>query len=268
VPHDSALAALLEDGRRAWPALAFDPELFLRAASAFAPERLDKLHAADLYLACACAAGAPGAANALEQQCFSVVPSALASLDRSPDFADEVRQGLRERLFLARGAQPPGVASYSGAGPLAAWVRVCARRVALNLLAARRPAPLEDDDLLDLAAPETSPELRILKDTFAAELKSALHGALEALPVRDRVMLRMYYVEGVSTVRIGAIYGVHQSGISRTLSAAREKLLAETRRLMAEKLRITPAELESLVGMVMSRLDLSLARALGGQAPG
>jgi hypothetical protein len=47
--------------------------------------------------------------------------------------SDELRQNVRERLFLGTPDAPPRIASYSGEGDLRHWVRVVAMRAALNL---------------------------------------------------------------------------------------------------------------------------------------
>ncbi|HTP50039.1 MAG TPA: hypothetical protein VMK42_05020 [Anaeromyxobacteraceae bacterium] len=56
---------------------------------------------------------------------------------------------------------------------------------------------------------------------------------------------------------------VHASTISRTLSAARLKLHEETRQRLTERLGLTTSQVASLVGLVLSRLELNLASALG-----
>src|SRR5262245_8643083 len=71
---EACLRAMTEQGRSAWHSLGVPPELF----AAYVAERLPPgqdtdvagalraLHAADLYLACACAHGLPGAVKAAD----------------------------------------------------------------------------------------------------------------------------------------------------------------------------------------------------------
>src|SRR5262245_45627090 len=65
----AALRAFVDEGRVAHPDLALDIELFAQHVGSHVPrsvdgaqlaEELGKLHASDLYLACACAVGVPG----------------------------------------------------------------------------------------------------------------------------------------------------------------------------------------------------------------
>jgi RNA polymerase sigma-70 factor (ECF subfamily) len=261
---EAALVRMLDGARRAWPQLALAPDAFLRAAARAAktrdPAALARLPAADLYLACACAAGVAGAAAALEERYFGGVAAAVRSLDPSPQFADEVRAALREKLFLGR--EGPGIGAYAATGPLAAWLRMAARRLGLNLKASQRPAPHDEEALLELPTPEAGPELRLLRDRCGQELKRALHEVVAALSARERLMLRLHYVDGLSLGRIGTIYGCHQTSVSRAVQSARGRLVEQTRRLLAERLQLAKDELDSLLGMVESGLDLSLSRAL------
>src|SRR5262245_58099234 len=82
----------------------------------------------DLYLAWACAAGVPGAHAVFEREIVAHVPLHLARFRRGPEFTDEVLQALRERLLVG---DPPRIAAYGGRGPLGAWVRVAAIRIAV-----------------------------------------------------------------------------------------------------------------------------------------
>src|SRR5438128_270171 len=107
----TAAAALLAAGQEAWPQLRLPPAAMIAhaagrpgpaAASAEAPAAIAALRAGDLYLACACAEGVPGAAEALDAQFLGAAPlrNALRRSGPASGFADEVRQALREKLLL------------------------------------------------------------------------------------------------------------------------------------------------------------------------
>jgi RNA polymerase sigma-70 factor (ECF subfamily) len=61
---------------------------------------------------------------------------------------------------------------------------------------------------------------------------------------------------------IAAVYGVHRMTISRRIAASRAEILATTQRLLRERLRVTPEELDSLLRLVQSRIDVSIRRYL------
>src|SRR5260221_7125848 len=122
-------AALLAEGRAAWPKLRVPTRRFNRRALALIQTAQGaKLHGADLYLACACAEGAAGALAEFEKEHLSQVPSYVARIGRDPTFVQEVCSRLRERLLVAQGKRPPRIAEYSGRGALSSWLRIAAVR--------------------------------------------------------------------------------------------------------------------------------------------
>ena len=212
------------------------------------------LRAEDLYLACACTRSDPRALAELDR----LLPDACASLPRGAP-ADEVRQLLRTRLLIASEDDPPRIATYSGEGPLRSWLRVAAVRAALGLV--ERPTE-GDERLAGIPSAEPDPEMDYLKLRHAADFRAAFGDAVAALSPRERNVLRLYSVDGLGVERIGALYQVHASTVSRWLAATRETLLGETRRLLGERLRLQPAEVESLLGVLRSRMQASLQRLL------
>ena len=164
---EQILGALVEQGRAAWPELALPAPLFVRhlarhAGRGGSPSSLRELCVEDLYLACACAHGAPGAAVAFERHQLARVSGFLSRMAAAPDLVDEVKQELRIKLLVPAPGAAPKIAEYSGRGALASWLRVVALRTAIDLrrrhdegLPPPEPRDVSDDDraaLADLAA--------------------------------------------------------------------------------------------------------------------
>src|SRR5262249_21587204 len=127
----------------------------------------------------------------------------------------------------------------------------------------RKQLPAASEEaLLAVRSPAPDAELQVLKQTSQKEFREALHAALAGLAPRERNILRLHYLDGIPAARIAELYEVNAWTISRAMSGAREKLFDETRRLLGERLRMSAAQIDSLVGLVMSRLDLSLSRVL------
>jgi hypothetical protein len=82
------------------------------------------------------------------------------------------------------------------------------------------------------------------------------------------MLLRVKYVKGWRLERVATMYRVSRATAARMVAAARDALSAETRRLLRERLALTPSELESLVQLLQSQLEVSLVRLLGTQDPG
>jgi RNA polymerase sigma-70 factor (ECF subfamily) len=121
---EARLETLLGRAQKAWPSLSA-PDFLAHVAAHLPPSKdpartLDEVHAEDLYLACACASGAPAALEALEATLLPAVAKAIRTLDKTGTLGDEVQQVLRERLLLPRPDGPPRIAGYAGQGPLKA----------------------------------------------------------------------------------------------------------------------------------------------------
>jgi RNA polymerase sigma-70 factor len=257
-----------ETARAAWPGI--DLPLVQFAAHARARIDLDGsgpgvAHAADLYVAAACLAGRPAALDALERVFLVRIAAQIRRIDASPAFADEVRQQLREHLLVGRRDQHPRLADYAGRGPLGAWLRVAAVRLALNLVAMQRPdreQPL-DQRLLDVSDPR-DPEHELLHARHGPMLRQAVRTALAALTSQQRNLLRLNLGVGLATAKIAAMYRVDQSTVVRWLQAARAAVRDATYERLRAELGTSTREAQSLTALLLSRLDLSLGGVLRG----
>lgn len=222
-------------------------------------------HAADLYLACACAEGLPSALRLLEERVLSQIPAAVAHLRAGPDFAEDVRLQVRERLLLGSAEGPPRITAYEGRGPLGGWVRAMALRLALNLREKKdeHAAHPGEQVIEKLVGATCDPELEILKARYRDAFRAAVRDAAAQLPDEQRAVLHLYLVEGLGTQRIGALYNVNHSTVSRWMQAARDAIFARTRQLLQERLGVRHEEFQSLVRLLQSQLDVSLAGVLG-----
>lgn len=233
------------------------------ATCANSPEGLDELHAPDLLLALACARGDDRALVALHQRIGQVVPRAVARLRSTGAFLEEVRQLLSQRLLVPPQGGAARVLDYRGKGPLDRWLRAAALRVALNLLETDKSSREQGDSAIR-ALPDqgVDPELHHLRRRYAPEFKEAVEAALKGLSPKERNFLRLYFVEGLTVEQIGAMQGAHKSTVSRWLARARETVGAQVRQLLGDRLHLSAGDLESLMGLLQSELELSLLRVL------
>jgi RNA polymerase sigma-70 factor (ECF subfamily) len=268
---DETLARLVEAGGRAWPRVALGPEAFARhiaerVADADDPVKaLGALHAGDLFLACACAGGDAAALGELDRQFIARLktPPPTDSLRVTPE---DLRQMVRARLLVAQGGQPPRIAGYNGRGPLLHWLRVAVARLTVDLRRAGRPdAPLEEHQERRLRTAAPDPELNYLKDRYLREFEEAFEATLAGLDVREANILRLFFQEGMTTIAIGKLYKVSDRTVQRWIVALRQKILDETHRRLAERLRLPPSEVGSIYDLVQSRVAISLAGWLGGR---
>jgi RNA polymerase sigma-70 factor (ECF subfamily) len=267
---EAVLRALCDDGRRTWPALELADETFVRHLAERLPAEGDPVaalratapHAADLYLACACTHGDTRALAAFDAGFIAPVAKYLSRADAIPAVADEVKQVLRTNLLVAAGGVLPKIAGYTGRGPLGAWVRVSATRAALRLRdAGRAQAPGGVADPAVLPARD-DPEIDYLRTHYGAEFRAAFQATLAALSPREATLLRLHFLDGMTIEAMGALYEVSGRTIKRWLAHIRQHLMRETHRLLAERLRLSTTELENLIGLLRSQLDVSIVRFL------
>jgi len=266
---EAALQTLDAAGRAAWPEVPLDPETFAAHVadrvgnSSNAAEAISALHAADLFLACACSRGIGVALAAFERSELSQVPGLVRRFDSSGAFADDVAQTMRETFLIPAHGRPSRIAEYSGRGALSNWIRVIAIRTALRIRREQRregtPAERETEARLVGAA---DPELDYLKVRYRSAYEEALQAALAGLPDRDALLLKLHYLDGFSIDRIGALYGIHRSTVARWRSSIRRSILASTREQLRRRLALTDSEFDSLVVLVRSQLLVSIRSAL------
>jgi RNA polymerase sigma-70 factor (ECF subfamily) len=264
----AALKLGWEAGRAAWPTVdlvedAFATHVTSKLAPGAAPEDVARLDAAGLYLACACARGNPSALAELDAHVLAKVPEFLTRIQGSSALPDEVRQILSERLLVGVDGEPPRIATYAGDGPLAAWVRVAAVRTALNVLEKMDERVGHDSRAVANAPATTTPERDVAASRHGAMFREVLEQAVSALPAQQRAALRLHFADGLTGDEIGEKLGISRATVTRWLSTARAFLLRETRRLLTDRLRLTPAEADSFIATARSRMDLSLSVLLG-----
>jgi len=257
-PLPPSADVLYQRASAAWPTVALAREDFLahfqaRGARVDGPQAL---HAADLYLACACARGVPEALALFERYHLSAARQALGRRGLEADVVDEALQRLRERLLVPREGAPPRVAEYDGRGPLDAWVRTVALRLALTELRERAARPAANLDSQLLPAQEASFEA--LKDRHRADFEAALRSALASLEPQDRAILRLHLVEGVGVEDVGRVHGVSRATMTRWLKSARDTLAARVRAELHHRLRVDSSELHSLAHSLLDHLDDSV----------
>jgi RNA polymerase sigma-70 factor (ECF subfamily) len=67
----------------------------------------------------------------------------------------------------------------------------------------------------------------------------------------------------VTLDQLSTLFAVHRATIARRIATARESILSAAKDLLELELRISQDEVESLLRLVRSRLDLSLSALLG-----
>jgi RNA polymerase sigma-70 factor (ECF subfamily) len=251
-------------GQVAWPRLLLEPEQF----SAFLTTRglndeVPSSLAADLYLACACQLNLPGAVDALMHTYRPGIAQAASAYDKTPEFADEVGQRLGEILFVGRPDAPGRIGQYNGQGPLGAWIATAVRRIAVRLVKANATGKFVGEEVLARQFSQSAdPDIEILRGRYKQLFDEAIVTALRRLSSRERLILRLNMVEGISMDRIARMHGVSQPTISRWLQQSRLEILRTVRDLVRDDLDVDDGEFDSLLRLLRSQVDFSFSRLL------
>ena len=251
---------------RVWPDVKLAPEVARARLAELDPAALAHAQLADLGLAWACLAGDPAAQRAVDKLIRTEAQRAVAELRKPAHLADEVHQELAQKLLVG---PAPKLAQYAGQSALGRWLGVAALRTALNLTRAARPERPIDEADADVIAAFVDPELAVLRNQYRADVERAIRAAFEALDsARDRNLIRLYYLDRVGLDRLGQMFGVHASTVSRWLATLRESIISDTTNRLAEALGLRGeySAVESLIRALRSDIDVTLSRILRATA--
>jgi RNA polymerase sigma-70 factor (ECF subfamily) len=259
------LDVLYERALAAWPDVArvsraqFASELARRLGEATVA--ISGLHE-DIYVAIGAHDGDALAAAACEALASREVDFAASRLRATPTQTDDVRSELRRLLFTKDAERPAALSTYTGRGDLRGYLRVmAARALARRMQRDRRETEL-DSGVLELLDPALDPEVAMLREHYRDAVEAAFVAALSELSPRARAVLRYHLVDGWTIDQLGARYATHRSTASRWLTAAREELRAGIRARLAAQLLISESQVDSIVALVTSRIEVSLDRLL------
>jgi RNA polymerase sigma-70 factor (ECF subfamily) len=216
-----------------------------------------------LVLASACLAGRPEALAALDGELLPPVARSLARR-AAPDDVQEAMQALRARLLLGPAGAAPKLAQYTGRGPLGAFLRIAAANVLSNLRPSHPQA--EATEALDTVPDGLDLEARLARADQQHHFRACFREAVLQLTPRERHLLRLSLLDGLSIDAIAPMYAAHRATVARWLTSARERLSASTRALLSTRLSLPPEEVDHLLASVQNGFELSLSRALRDSA--
>ncbi len=172
-------------------------------------------------------------------------------------------QILREKLLVASPGEAPGILAVAAHGDLPGVIRVAAARTALNLRRKDHRLDVGDDRLLRELCPDDNPELAALKAQHRGAFKAALEDALAGLTAQER---KRCGCTCSTPCRSTPSAAPTRSTAPRRPAGSRpsaRSLDRETRRLLRERQGLTDPEVDSLVRLVESRIEVSFRRVLG-----
>lgn len=258
-----ALEVVITAAFEAWPELAADRAGFVRFLGERIPGDVEPIEALrgrrpEIYLAFLCLRGDATACEMFDRRYFGGLADRLVRQRISDDVATETVQQLRMKMLTG---PKPLLLAYGGTGDLHGWLRITALRAAIRLKRGELRRSDRDQDAT-LADATLDAGLQYQRKLYQEEFRAAFAEAVASLTTRERNLLKHSVLYGANSDDLGALYHVHRATAARWLTAARERLAAETQRGMLARLRIERSEYESILRLIQSQLDVSVARIL------
>lgn len=259
-----AVLALHRRADEVWPGIRVEPErLAGEIARRIRGTNVAGLHP-DLVLVVAAMDGDPAAIAACEQHLTREIEFTTRQFRAGPSQGDDLRSDLQRLVFTSEPDRVSALTSFTGRGDLRGYLRVIAARAFARQRQREHREVSIDDEVLDAFTPAIEPEVAYLREHYRAEVDAAVRACIALLSDRHRAVLRFHLIDGWSIDQIGERYGVHRATAARWLTTAREDLGERIRGQLASQLAISTSQVDSIVALVTSRIEISLDRLLAG----
>jgi len=231
------------------------------------------LHHEDLFLALACGQG-----DRIAWECFAeeylallrrFAMGACRNCEASEDLAHEIMTSLLgDSMGVVESAEdhPPSggsrdapqnpaaqgkLRSFNGRGSLAGWLRAAVSHAAIDRFRRGRKQ-VSLDELLEqgsFAGPADNHGAggaESLDAHWGPVLARALEAEISRLDARDRLLISLYYLQGVPLKAIGRQFGVHEATASRWLERLRSGIRKRVERELRKRHGLSARDLASL----------------------
>jgi RNA polymerase sigma-70 factor (ECF subfamily) len=253
---------------------------------------LNTLHLEDLALACALRRGSEEAWEHFVATYRPLLYAAARAIAGSAGeaHARELADSLYGELYGVSRSGAERASSlldyFHGRSKLSTWLRsILAQRHVDSMRASQRLEPLDDQrrERLDGCAPAVErangpgESIDPDRERLLPRLAAAVAEALGALSAADRLLLSLYYVQGITLAHIARMRGVHEATISRQLQNLRRALRERIESLLAQgsvvhdgqapAKALSPAEVRRCMEYASEDWSFDLAAVLAGGAP-
>jgi RNA polymerase sigma-70 factor (ECF subfamily) len=256
-----------------------DPEATAADVSKF----VDALRADDLCLVVACERGDERAWDDLINSFRATVASAARTASANEGAAEELAQSVWAELYglraSASGAAQGKLAYYSGCGSLGGWLRAVVSQLAVDrhrkssrLVQTEEDADFDrlshepqagEDGFQVAAAPD--PEAALASAESNRALRDALARSLASLSAEDRLLVKLYYFDGLRLREAGAVLGVHEATASRRLTRLHAEVRGRVEKILTAELGWTRAEARRALAESAERADVDLSPMLAAE---
>lgn len=234
------------------------------------------LHHEDLFLALACSRGDRIAWEYFADDYLPQVQRfATQSCRGRPESEDLAQEIVTTLLVSIESGRDSKLAGYNGKGSLAGWLRVAVAHAAIDHFRRFRKEILVDNwetqgNELPVAAEAATPSRAAepLDSRWGPVLSRLLAEEIEGLAARDRLLLSLYYLHGVSLKAIGRQFDVHEATASRWLESLRQGIRKRIERELRRQHGFRGRDLDSLWRWVSDNDSFSLEKILTEKGSG
>ena len=215
----------------------------------------------DLNLARACAKGDEAAWETFLTRYRDKLYRFALGMAKEQSTARELADGLLADLFGTRltsqGQRISKLESYSGRGPLEAWLKTVLAQQYVNRFRAQRKLVSFDEAI---GAEKSSDEAEFDSES-RARLAGATDTALAGVSAEERFLLATYYLDGRTLADISRMLGVHESTISRRIDKITTKLRKRVIKELCRSGLPKPAA-EQMLHLDVKQLEIDVAGRL------
>ena len=236
-------------------------------------EFIDALHADELLLVIACERGDEAAWNELIEQYRATVISAARSASAGASEAEELADSVWAELYGLRARAGGGAAGklayYSGCGSLGGWLRAVVGQLAIDRhRRSSRLVQTEEASEFDRAAGDApegdrwrpaaqpDPESALADSDATRAVEEALARSMGGLDAEDRLLVKLYYFDGLRLKEAGAVLGVHEATASRRLARLHAEIRRRVEAILTGEHRWTREQTLAEVGRSQTNADL------------
>jgi RNA polymerase sigma-70 factor len=238
---------------------------------------LDAVRADEIMLVLACERGDADAWEDLMRGFRPTVLSAARTGVSTEAEAEELAESVWAELYGLRTREEDGtpagkLAYYSGCGSLGGWLRAVVGQLAVDrhrrsakLVQTEEPADFDrigDTERVGdgwMQRQAADPERELSESESARAVREALAQSVEALDDEDRLLVRLYYFDGLRLKEAGAVLGVHEATASRRLTRVHGEIRRGVETILIAERGWTKEETAATLAEVATHLDTDIA---------
>ncbi len=242
---------------------------------------VDELKVDDLCLIIACERGDEKAWEDLVANFSGTVKSAARSIAPNAEEAEDLAASIWAELYGLRvredGSRTTKLAYYSGRGSLAGWLRAVVNQLAIDgfrkqskfvqIEESREFENLANDAVdknktIHSFVSTENPEDQLGDKRATNDLETALRHSVGELENEDKLLMKLYYFDGMNLKQAGAILGFHEATASRRIAKIQKDLRAKLVRFLMEEKGWKESEVAESLREVSTKLNVNLEQVL------